>query len=327
MKNSVLFAVTDDGESLPVIDISNPTFAVKTTEAELAAMADQFLIESAQQRDLTPALREALQHSIIGRGLMAAAGSFLDAMSTYRIKLGPDNLWAGASPIDRSIAASFPAFTSRLRLQDMAQLIADGLSATLANEARRKVFLINIGGGTGSDSWNALIHLRARQPSLLAAREILIAVLDNDCSGPAFGSRAVEALRTEDAPLHGLDLSFRPFKYDWSNVEELQATLRLLNAESTACCISSEGGLFEYGSDAEIRSNLEALHRGTASDAHIAGSVTRDGGPMQASQSASRIRTHPRTLEQFTSLTEEAGWKVQRAIERPFSFHVSLAKL
>jgi len=327
LKNSVLFAATDDGESLPVIDTSNPTFAVKTTEAELAAMADQFLIESAQQRDLTPALRDALQHSIIGRGLMAAAGSFLDGMSTYRIKLGPDNLWAGASPIDRSIAASFPAFTSRLRLQDMAQLIAEGLTATAANEPRRNVLLINIAGGTGSDSWNALIHLHARQPNLLAGREIVIAVLDTDSAGPGFGSRAVKALRAEDAPLHGLDIRFQPYKYDWSNVEELQATLRLLNAEGAACSISSEGGLFEYGSDAEILSNLKALHSGTASDAHIAGSVTRDGGPMQASQSASRIRTHPRTLDQFTSLAESAGWKLHRALQRPFSIHVSLAKL
>jgi hypothetical protein len=327
LKNSVLSALTDDGESLPIIDITNPTFAVKTTEADLAAMADQFLIESAQQRDLTPALREALQHSTIGRGLMAAAGSFLDGMSTYRIKLGPDNLWAGASPIDRSIAASFPAFTSRLRLQDMAQLLAEGLSAIVAAQPSRSVLLINIAGGAGSDSWNALIHLRAQQPSHLSGREIVIAVLDADSSGPRFGSRAVDTLRAEDAPLHGLDIRFSPHKYDWSNVEELQATLRLLNAGDAACSISSEGGLFEYGSDAEIRSNLEVLHARTASDARIVGSVTREGGPMQASQSASRIRTHPRTLEQFTSLAESAGWKLQRAIERPFSFHISLAKL
>jgi hypothetical protein len=319
--------MTDDGVSLPVIDITNPAFAVEKTDAELAAMADQFLVESAQQRDLTPVLREALQHSTLGRGLMAAAGSFLDGMSTYRLKLGPDNLWADASPIDRSIARSFPAFTSRLRLHDMARLIAEGLSATVATQTHRKAILINIGGGTGSDSWNALIHLRARQPSLLAGREIVIAVLDNDCSGPGFGSRAVEALRTEDAPLNGLDISFRHYKYDWSNIEELQAKLRLLNAGDEACSISSEGGLFEYGSDAEIRSNLEVLRTGTASDAHLAGTVTRDGGPMRASQAASFIRTQPRTIEGFTSLAEEAGWTVQRAIERPFSFHVSLAKL
>jgi len=319
--------MTDDGASLPVIDITNAAFAVEKSEAELAAMADQFLIESAQQRELTPALREAMQHSTLGRGLMAAAGSFLDGMSTYRLKLGPDNLWAGASSIDRSIAGSFPAFTSRLRLQDMARLIAEGLSVTVAAEPRRKVILINIGGGTGSDSWNALIHLRAQQLSPLAGREIVIAVLDSDCSGPGFGSRAVEALRTEDAPLNGIDISFRHYKYDWSNIEELQAKLRLLNAEDAACSISSEGGLFEYGSDAEIRSNLKALHSGTASDAQISGSVTRDGGPMHASQAASFIRSRPRTLEEFTSLAEEAGWTVQRAIERPFSFHVSLAKL
>ena len=127
--------------------------------------------------------------------------------------------------------------------------------------------------------------------------------------------------------MNGLDISFRPYKYDWSNIEELRATLRLLNAGEAACFISSEGGLFEYGSDEEIRSNLQVLHAGTASDALLAGSVTRDGGPMRASQAASFIRSRPRTLEGFTCLAEGAGWKVGRAIERPFSFHVSLARM
>jgi hypothetical protein len=297
------------------------------TEAELAAMSDQFLMESAQQRDLTAALREALKHSTLGRGLMAASGSFLDGLTTYRLKLGPDNLWAGAGSIDRSISGSFPAFTSRLRLQDMAQLIAEGLSVTIAAYPRRKVILLNIGGGTGSDSWNALIHLRAQQSSLLSGREIVIAVLDTDCSGPGFGSRAVEALHAEGAPFNGLNISFRHYKYDWSDVKTLQATLRLLNTGNSACSISSEGGLFEYGSDAEIRSNLKALHAGTASDAHVVGSVTRDGGPSRASQATSFIRTQPRTIEGFNSLAEEAGWTVQRVIERPFSFNVSIAKM
>jgi hypothetical protein len=38
------------------------------------------------------------------------------------------------------------------------------------------------------------------------------------------------------------------------------------------------------------------------------------------------IRLYPRTLEGFRALAAEAGWAVKRAIERPMSYHVLLAK-
>jgi hypothetical protein len=256
---------------------------------------------------------------------MAASGTFLPGLVTYLLKLGPENLGAFASPIDRQIAASFPAFAARLRLQDVARLLADGLQCSLLAQPRRPLCLINVGGGVASDSWNALIHLQA-EISTLADRAIVIAVIDIDDDGPAFGARAMRALRAPAAPLGGLDVSVRHFKYDWSAADRLRQTFTDLNTAEALCAISSEGGLFEYGSDTEIMANLNAMHAGTGSDAIIVGSVTRDCEVVRVSQIANRVSTRPRTMEAFRSLVEQGGWVLSRVIERPFSYNVSLVK-
>jgi hypothetical protein len=318
-------AVTNDGVELPVIDVTNPAFAVAATEVELEAMSTQYILASSQINEMPAALRQALQTSTLGKAIMAASGTFLPGLITYLLKLGPENLGAFASAIDRQIAASFPAFAARLRLQDIARLLADGLLCSLLAQPRRPLCLINVGGGVASDSWNALIHLQA-EISTLADRAIVIAVIDIDDDGPAFGARAMHALRAPAAPLDGLDVSFRHFKYDWSAADRLRQTFTDLNTAEALCAISSEGGLFEYGSDTEIMANLNAMHAGTGSDAIIVGSVTRDCEVVRVSQIANRVSTRPRTMEAFRSLVEQGGWVLSRVIERPFSYNVSLVK-
>ena len=326
MGTDIVYAKTEDGMDLAVIDVTNPAFAVNATDAELAAMAEQYIREAGQQQEIPAALREALRNSMLGRGLMAATGTFLDGMSTYLLKLGAENLGECASPIDRRIAASFPAFTARIRLQDVARLLADGLAGSIAAEARRPVYLVNIGGGPGSDSWNSLIHLQAERPDLLAGRRIEIALLDVNASGPAFGGRAIEALGAPASPLCGLNIGFRHFGYEWSDSRRLRELLGELEASDAACGISSEGGLFEYGSDEEIVSNLSVLDSGTARDAVLVGTVTRAGKPVRASLIANRVSTRPRTIEAFRALAKQGGWIVEEVMERPFSYNVRLVK-
>jgi hypothetical protein len=41
---------------------------------------------------------------------------------------------------------------------------------------------------------------------------------------------------------------------------------------------------------------------------------------------ANQIPTLPRTNEAFRGLVERAGWSVQEVLDRPFSYHVRLAK-
>ena len=326
MKHGVVYAKTEDGVELPVIDVTNPAFAVSATDGELAAMTEQYIRESEERKEIPPEVRVALQQSMLGKALMAASGTFLDGMSTYVLKLGPENLGAKASAIDRRIAASFPAFTARLRLADMARLLADGLAARLAGAPLRNMCLVNIGGGAGADSWNALIQVQREHAELLARRKVGITVMDVDPRGAGFGVRAIEALRGPSAALSGVEISFQYLNYEWSETERLQAALEELGARDAVCGVSSEGGLFEYGSDEEIVANLRAMHGATSDDSVVVGSVTREGEAVRASQGAHRVATRPRTLEAFRRLAGEGGWRVQEIVERPFSFHLRLVK-
>jgi hypothetical protein len=322
-----VYAMRDGGVKTAVIDVTNPAFAVTATDAELEAMGEQYIREAEQQSEIPEAVREALRNSLLGRGLMAASGSFLDGMSTYLLKLGPENLGEEFTPIDRRIAASFPAFAARLRLQEMARLMAEGLERTVGVAERRAVCLVNIAGGSGADSWNTLICLRTAKAGSLEGRKIAIAVLDSDSRGPEFGERAVTALQAEEAPLSGLNIAFRHFSYEWSDAGRLGELLGELGAREAACGISSEGGLFEYGSDEEIIANLQEAHAGTGRDAIVVGSVTRAGAVVRASRIGGRMAVKPRTMDGFRGICEQAGWSVERVIERPFSYHVRLMKM
>src|SRR5439155_20839888 len=93
-----LHCETDDGMSLPVIDVPHPAFALAMTDAEIASMSERFVDESAQRQEMPPPVRQALERSMLGRALMAASGTFLTGMNTYVLKLGPGNLGGDVSP-------------------------------------------------------------------------------------------------------------------------------------------------------------------------------------------------------------------------------------
>ncbi len=326
MRTDLLYALTPDNISLPVIDVTNPSFKLQVNDATMIEMSERYVAEAAQRREVPSALREALQHSLLGRGLMAAQGTFLTGMSTYLLKLGPENMGSDATTIDRKIASSFPALTARIRLQDVSSLMADGLSQILKNKPNRSIGIINVGGGPAPDSWNALILLHAGDSEILVGRKIVIAVLDLDDYAPAFGANVISRLRATGAPLSGLNIEFRAFKYDWSEAKRIREHFDIACSADMACAISSEGALFEYGSDQEIISNLEIFHACTSADSICVGSVTRKGKEVSVSQIASGVSTRPRSIETFRGLAERAGWVVQRVIERPFSYNLCLVK-
>jgi hypothetical protein len=71
--------------------------------------------------------------------------------------------------------------------------------------------------------------------------------------------------------------------------------------------------------------NLRSLSAGTPPDTVVVGSVTR-GGRAARARRASGIKVHPRTLEEFTTLLDAAGWTIARVLETALSYHVRLAK-
>ena len=321
-----------DEIELPVVDVTHPAFALAPTDAELSAEVARFLKEPEPLAGLPgflrrPLLRFLLRGSVLARGIQSAEGGFLSGMNTYLLKLGPDNLGAAyARPIDRRIAAALPVLAVRVRLADMAALLAEALGPTLEARPRHPLRLVNIAGGPAMDSLNALIVLRRDRPGVLDNRRIQIDVLDRDGDGPAFGARALTALRADGAPLHGLDVQLRHVRADWTETGPLRDLLRAARIGTSVIAGSSEGGLFEYGTDAEIEANLDCLRDEAPTHFVMVGSVTRADEPVQRLRQTSRAATRPRGLPAFRALAARCGWRIARAIERPFSDHVVLSR-
>ena len=328
-KPGVCYAVTDDGLELPVVDVTHPAFEAALSEERLQALAEHFLREQRRFAKLPRWIRRVMlrffmRGSRIGRGLRRADGHFLDGMTTYLFKLGPKNLGSYAVPVDRRILMSLPAVSVRLRLADMARLLADGLAPRLAANASRPLYFLNIAGGPAIDSLNALLVLYRERADLLANRRIKVHVLDADQQGPAFGARALQALQAPGAPLTGLGIVFDHSRYDWRDASGLTPALEDAQRAGAQLVVSSEGGLFEYGSDDDILANLRALRQGADPDVFVVGSVTRDDQIIQTLKLTSTAATQPRGLPLFTELVAKAGWQVARAVARPLSDQVLL---
>lgn len=325
MASKTLTAFTPGGSELPILDLTAPAFSLPDAD-DLAVMESQYIEDSSRQTEPSGPLLQALQDSLLGSALLASARSYLAGLPTYLLKLGPENLSPDASSIDRRIAASFPAICARQRLADVARLTASGVLRTAEAYPNRPLCLVNIGGGAAADSWNTLLLAQRDSPDLLKARIVNVAIFDPDADGPAFAVNAFRRLSDVDAPLHGLDIRVSPWAISWSQLQELREALASLSARNSICAISSEGALFEYGSDEEIRSALNALESAVPEESFFVGSVTRSGACAEAARHLSRTATRPRSIEAFTELTASGGWRLDEYIPRPFSYQVRLRK-
>ena len=193
----IYYASTDEGVELPVLDITNPAFAVEVSEAALPAFAATSLRSLERWSRIPGWLRRRLARRSLLLGESAGEpGTFVSGITTYLLKLGPEQLVAACKVgnMDRRAAGAISSVAVRLRLRAVARLLADGLLPLLAGEAGRPLHLFNLGGGTATDSLNTLILVQREQPQLLGGRQIRIHVLDLDLIGPAFGARLLAAL-------------------------------------------------------------------------------------------------------------------------------------
>jgi len=320
-------ASTRDGIVLPVIDVTDPRFAVLDDPDSLTRLFAQSAAEEQQNRYLPNfvmrwTLNRAAKQSRLLRAVFDEDGSFLDGITTYVMKLGAEHLPPPYdSPMDKRVGASAHLTLLRLRTQQVATLLADGLAPELTNAGSVQLHLVNIAGGPAIDSMNALILLRRRGADL--NRPIVIDVLDQDDAGPFFGANALAALMADGAPLAGLDVAFRHRHYDWNETASLAALLRDLNASGAVVAASSEGGLFEYGSDDAIVANLTALR--VANVRVVAGSVTSADQAHRRNVAVSRFKLHPRGLDGFRPLAERGGWRIARSEPAKVSDQVLLA--
>jgi hypothetical protein len=237
---------------------------------------------------------------------------FLDGLSTYVMKLGADNLVPPYDgPVDRRVAASPHVGLLRLRMQQTARLLAGGLAAEVERAGSGALNLINIGGGPALDSINALILLNRGRPELLR-RPIAIHVLDSAEDGPFFGANALAALKQAGRPLHGLDVAWAHRGYDWNEPAALAQLVRELTSAGGLIAASSEGALFEYGSDAAIVANLTALRGSGAGATLMAGSVTPADDVRRRMIAETGFKLVPRGVAGFSPLAARAGFRIAK---------------
>jgi hypothetical protein len=314
--DSVVFATAPEGLTLPVIDVTHPDFAVPDDPASLAAQRDAFIEWDRRNRRLPQFLSRLLmqmaaRRSRLVRALVQSDSGYLDSITTYVMKLGDKHLPPGFDgPVDRKIASAPHVPLLRLRMQQIAKLLAGALVEPLERDANAPLRFINIAGGPALDSINAIIRLNRSHAALLK-RPIAIDVLDQQAAGPAFGQNALVALQAAGGPLRGLDVEFRHRPYDWNDTAALRSFLAERAQQGAIMAASSEGGLFEYGGDDAIVANLTVLRE--ASVEIVAGSVTGSDAMRKRMIAQTNFRLFPRGLEGFAPLAARAGYAIARA--------------
>jgi hypothetical protein len=328
-REGVVIARTMEGDELPVLDVTHPRFAMPEDPKSYQALR-LALLRSEQRHRLIPKflmpmmVRSAAKRSRLMRAMFETNSSFLDGLSTYVMKLGAGNLLPPYdAPMDRQFASSPHVAFMRLRTQQVAGLLAEGLASGLTAADDRPLHLVNIAGGPAIDSLNALILVARTSPDLLR-RPIVIHVLDLDEAGPFFGKNALTQMTATGGRLHGFGIAFERHAYDWNETAPLETLLKELIAQNAVIVASSEGGLFEYGSDAAIVANLKALHANGGGARLVVGSVTRADETRQRLIGASQFKLIPRGIDGFAPLATQAGFTIRKARETIWSDQVEL---
>ena len=312
-----------------MIDVTHPRFAVAEDFESLEALHEALLQRERRHR-LLPGflmrimLKMAARKSRLVRAMFGDGNStFLDGLSTYAMKIGAANLLAPYNTsTDRQFAASPHATYMRLRTQQVARMLADAMARELALSAPTPLALVNIAGGPAIDSINALIIAARNAPGLLA-RPITIQVLDADEAGPAFGANALTELKASGGPLDGIDVAYEYIPYDWNDVAPLSGLVGQHVSRGAVVIASSEGGLFEYGSDEAIIANLKALGADGAGARCVVGSVTRADEARAKLIGSNRFSVIPRGIIGFAPLAASAGYRLGEVHSTVWSDQVS----
>jgi hypothetical protein len=332
-KTGVYYVQTVEGVELPVIDITHPAFTVsEPSAAEMETMLKKSDADGANFNRMPSLLRKFFlwvfcRQSVLMRGLICSSGTYLSGMNTYLLKLGPENLGMNyRKPLDKVIAASLPALSTRLRLQDMVQLTVQAITPVLEQRPGYPFHLINIAGGPCSDSLNILILLRKQYPELLKNRAIKIHAFDLESAAPTFAKRAFSALQVQGAPLQGLNATMEYTPYNWHVTQDLHTKLSALSLQQSVVVVTAEGGLFDYGSTEDISANLDILYALTSSDTVLTGTITPPQRPGEGMAQVGGATTVARSLNEFGDLARENGWTIIESRDRLINYVVRMHK-
>ena len=313
--NGVVYAMSPSGYALPVINVTHPAFKADDSPEAVEGLRREYAELEEQRKRMPKWLMRIVmffvkRKSRLLRTLLEPDSPVLDGLSTYVFKLGADKLPPQFdNKFDRRLARSPAGKAMGLRVQQMARLLAMGVKQALIDRPDAPLYMINIGGGSAMDSLNALIVLRAENPRWLE-RPIFIHVLDPDARAPQFGFNALGALSAEGQPLAGLSINWNNETYDWNDTQLLETVVASASAQSMIIVASSEGALFEYGSDPAIVANLKALYANGNGARAVAGSVTR-ADPLTRETLALKLwGLIPRGVEGFAELIRGTGFTI-----------------
>lgn len=93
--------------------------------------------------------------------------------------------------------------------------------------------MINIGGGTETDSLNTLIHISKSEPELISGIKIDLNILDLDDYVPFFAISSAEELTSERGSLRGFDFICRHIFCSSGNQSSAPATITVGNIRLT----------------------------------------------------------------------------------------------
>ena len=162
--SDIAYAATDDGVRLPVIDITQPAFALPDDPASIAAL-DAAYRASELRYALIPRfvmnfmMRAAARRSRLLADVLDPDTSFLAGLTTYIMKLSAETLPPPFdSDTDRQLVSSPQLTAMRLRLQQTVKLLAGALDPLLLADPAAPLFLINIGGGAAARRARRRLH-------------------------------------------------------------------------------------------------------------------------------------------------------------------------
>ena len=123
----VILATTEEGQNVPVINVTNPAFALEAlTDDEISKIAARSL------KVVEAAVKMKKNSQLLSRD-----DSYYTGMVTYFNKLGGENLHDSfATAYDRKMAATLAPIAMRLRLRAIAQHLADNLEGLLAKPSQ-----------------------------------------------------------------------------------------------------------------------------------------------------------------------------------------------
>lgn len=311
------YVFTDTGLELVVLDITHPLFEASIDGNRLAEQ----LAQSAPTAALVKAMSDDQMKKISAGSYIWGTHfsgdvptSYVTGMSTYMLKLGPGLLGGGEErKADLRATSGVSGIAARMRLRDLCRRQTELLVPPLKAHPSARLGLVNVAGGAASDTFNTIRLIGRKDPNLLRGRRIDIELLETDTVGPHFAEKSLAALRESDADFKALDIGFRFHHGSWA--DEAAWELILKDKSEDILLVSSEGGLFEYGRDGDIRQVLEALAACPSMETIVAGSCLLDREsidptiPALADRSGSTLRFMGRAgLE---ALLASTSWSVE----------------